>query len=209
MKKHIGWEPFVFDFQQFEENHEIGKEFQDGYNENRKTEWMMNTPFGIVPMDDSMNPFKGFRFWLGHANFDITNKVSREIMACPGIEVYHALTRYRFMIAIGKAFLNEATGSWEEVRIELEKRVCGQHRYLSLIEQIKDKDVLKQVEDLRKEITQPNWGIYVFPNGKIDHYCAETPDEKFEKKLLLYAKAREKSGGILLTSNDVDEPNTK
>jgi hypothetical protein len=62
------------------------------------------TPMGIVPMNENTASSKIFNFWLGHTNFDITKTIASIIEKTDGVETLDIFTRYRFRIAIGKAF---------------------------------------------------------------------------------------------------------
>lgn len=64
----------------------------------------ISTPMGIIPYTENTASSKIFNFWLGHTNFDITNKIASIIGECLGVESLDVFTRYRFRIAIGKAF---------------------------------------------------------------------------------------------------------
>jgi hypothetical protein len=65
---------------------------------------VMATPMGIIPMTENTASGKIFNFWTGHTNFDITLKVAALIEQVSGVETLDIFTRYRFRIAIGKAF---------------------------------------------------------------------------------------------------------
>lgn len=65
---------------------------------------VMATPMGIIPINENTASNKIFNFWLGHTNFDITKKVLSIIEDTQGVETLDIFTRYRFRIAIGKAF---------------------------------------------------------------------------------------------------------
>lgn len=67
---------------------------------------MILTPFGIIPYTENTAAGKIFNFWVGHTNFNITTKIASLIEETPGIETLDVFTRYRFRIAIGKAFMN-------------------------------------------------------------------------------------------------------
>lgn len=67
---------------------------------------MILTPFGIIPYTENTAAGKIFNFWVGHTNFNITAKIASLIEETPGIEALDVFTRYRFRIAIGKAFTN-------------------------------------------------------------------------------------------------------
>jgi hypothetical protein len=62
------------------------------------------TPMGIVPMNENTASSKIFNFWLGHTNFDITKTIASIIEKTDGVETLDIFTRYRFRIAVGKAF---------------------------------------------------------------------------------------------------------
>lgn len=65
---------------------------------------VMATPMGIIPVTENTASGKIFNFWTGHTNFDITPKVASIIEQADGVEALDIFTRYRFRIAIGKAF---------------------------------------------------------------------------------------------------------
>ncbi len=62
------------------------------------------TPLGYVPLTEYTDTFKVFNFWTCHTNFGITKGVEKIIEDCEGVEILHVFTRYRFRIAVGKAF---------------------------------------------------------------------------------------------------------
>jgi len=62
------------------------------------------TPFGILPLTEHTMASKHFKFWVGHANFKLTEDFYKVIGQHPGIETLDILTPYRFRIAVGKMF---------------------------------------------------------------------------------------------------------
>lgn len=62
------------------------------------------TPMGMIPLNDNTASSKIFNFWAGHTNFDITHHISHIIELTEGVETLDIFTRYRFRIAVGKAF---------------------------------------------------------------------------------------------------------
>lgn len=62
------------------------------------------TPMGIIPLHEKTACTKIFKFWIGHTNFNITNPIASTIEKIDGVEILDIFTRYRFRIAIGKAF---------------------------------------------------------------------------------------------------------
>lgn len=65
---------------------------------------VITTPMGIIPLNDNTASNKIFNFWTGHSNFDITANILRIIEDTEGVETLDVFTRYRFRIAVGKAF---------------------------------------------------------------------------------------------------------
>jgi hypothetical protein len=62
------------------------------------------TPMGILPYNEKTSCDKIFNFWVGHTNFSITKEISDILEESIGVETLDIFTRYRFRIAIGKAF---------------------------------------------------------------------------------------------------------
>ena len=64
------------------------------------------TPFGIMPLTEHSLASHHFKFWVGHANFKLTDKVYQVVGNTDGVESLDILTPYRFRIAIGKMFVD-------------------------------------------------------------------------------------------------------
>ena len=64
------------------------------------------TPFGIMPLTEQSLASQHFKFWVGHSNFKLTDKVYNVVGNTPGVETLDILTPYRFRIAIGKMFVD-------------------------------------------------------------------------------------------------------
>ena len=62
------------------------------------------TPMGMIPLNEQTACTKTFKFWIGHTNFTISEKHKNIIENTEGVETLDVFTRYRFRIAIGKAF---------------------------------------------------------------------------------------------------------
>jgi hypothetical protein len=73
-------------------------------NKKSKNIKVMSTPMGIIPITENTASGKIFNFWTGHTNFNITKKVASLIEDTDGVECLDIYTRYRFRVAIGKAF---------------------------------------------------------------------------------------------------------
>jgi hypothetical protein len=84
------------------DEHDFDKNFKN--NLGQKQIKVIATPMGIIPMNENTASGKIFNFWTGHSNFDITKKIAETIEQIDGVECLDIFTRYRFRIAIGKAF---------------------------------------------------------------------------------------------------------
>lgn len=65
---------------------------------------MILTPMGMLPYTEKTACSAIFKFWVGHTNFSITNSIETIINTAKGVETLDIFTRYRFRIAVGKAF---------------------------------------------------------------------------------------------------------
>lgn len=191
----ISWEPYKFDFQKSENDEH---EWLDIEEDDMPT--VMQTPFGVFRVDDSMNPFKRFEFWMGNTNFDLNNTVLKKFERINGIEVLIILTRYRFIVAVGKCF------EFRDVRVDIERELCGKHKVDALIKEIENNDISEHVNNLYKEVSKhPYWAIYVFPNGSIDYIVDDERTNQFVRRQTLYQYAQQISNGVLITSEDEHE----
>jgi hypothetical protein len=101
-------DPYIADYDEQESDDSIDS-VDDEEKENKiisKTQRVkvIATPMGIIPVTDNTMSGKIFNFWIGHTNFDITHKVADIIEKTDGVETLDIFTRYRFRIAVGKAF---------------------------------------------------------------------------------------------------------
>jgi hypothetical protein len=62
------------------------------------------TPMGMIPINERTACTKTFKFWIGHTNFTLSEKCQNVIENTDGVEILDIFTRYRFRVAIGKAF---------------------------------------------------------------------------------------------------------
>lgn len=171
---------------------EDGDQNDSIHNKEIQVQNVMSTPFGFWKVDDTMNPYKQFKMWMGHTNFSITQNVVDTIRGIPGVEVLQVMTRYRFIIGIGELF------DIRNVRTDIENLLkCHKDEN----DMIFDNNVLEQVHELKKQLSKFNqWAIYVFPNGQIDF---STSDEtEFGRQLNLYKQAVDYSNGVLIESEN-------
>ena len=116
IKRKIIWEkwedPFLFpevkeqttnqsDYPDFESAYDDEEEYEQP-NENDAI--ILYSSMGLIPYNEKTPSSKIFNFWVGHTNFDITNSIQELISSVTGVEILDVFTRYRFRIAVAKAF---------------------------------------------------------------------------------------------------------
>lgn len=199
MTKVISWEKYEFEFNQPELDEPEGFDNSDEMDDlsDMDIPVVMNTPFGLFRVDDSMNPFKRFEFRMGHTNFDITPSIMNQIQEVPGVEVLLVSTRYRFIIATGKLF------NFGDVRLAIEREICGKHKSHFLIDEIENETIKEKVNTIHEEVKSSKyWVIYVFPNGSVEYHKSDENSDDFYQNEILLTHASQVSGGILITSEN-------
>lgn len=77
------------------------------------------TQAGAIPFYENTLPSKLFKFWEGHTNFNISQKVAKAVEKTDGVEILDVFSRYRMRIAVGKAFDSR------EVRQDIQNNVLA------------------------------------------------------------------------------------
>jgi len=187
MGKRIVWENHNFEI---DTKSGIVKEDSDDreYDDDKiPTFTVTPTAFGAWRTDDAMHPMKQFKLWMAHTNFSITGKVAKQIESINGVELLRILTKYRFIIGIGKAF------ETDNIKSQIEDTLCDKIE----TDKISNLNIKYRVEKLTKFLSEyKKWAILVFPNGNIEFstnsYHAH--DEVFQ----LYQKIQKITGSILI-----------
>lgn len=174
---------------------------------------LMNTPVGVYEIDNSMNPYRHYKFYICHTNFTIDEETRQTIKNFDGIEILKIISRYRFLIGIGQLFDSV------QVRFDLGNVLCNpdtnndssnsnnSENSSDNIQDVINKVILSDgtrlnelIENLKK---YKRFAIYVFPNGKYDFVCyddASTDEVKTgsEEKITLMLKALQESNGLFI-----------
>lgn len=148
-----------------------------------ESELMVNSPFGMFEVKEAFNPLNHFNFWIGHTDFDIDHKFVSIVNKTIGIEGLKIMSRYRFLIAIGKMF------TMTKVRAALELNL-GILKF--------SPSVLQKKEELTS--SGNDWMMYVYPDLKTFEYTSSS-DKDFYSKIEHINQLNENQSGILLTSN--------
>ena len=80
----------------------------DDYDDTIKSEKnnVLITSMGIIPYNEHTDCCKIFNFWIGHTNFNLSNRAIETLQQIDGVETLDIFTRYRFRVSFGKAFID-------------------------------------------------------------------------------------------------------
>lgn len=191
MNKKIVWEHL-----NYEEPPKDQLDDEDEYNDSPVAEIMdfpafmqeepprlVTTPFGLFHVDDIFNPMKQYVWWIGHTNFNVSPKVINTINNTTGVEWLKVVSRYRFMIAVGKAF------DFSYVRSEIEKNL----EILS--------NTVDEQEDIIQELkaNHSKWAVLYYDD---DTYHVIVDDE-YDDGISELKEFIKHNNGRLVTHNDV------
>jgi hypothetical protein len=77
----------------------------------------------VVSLSDEMTNeahlMSNFDCWMGHANFNLTNDIKKQLSCQDGVEILKVCSRYRFFVGVGKMF------NFRDVRQGIEKTLLG------------------------------------------------------------------------------------
>jgi hypothetical protein len=176
--KTIVWEKEHFDVltnkhsikEELEDNILTDEEMDDFEDERPR---LVSNGVGVFMLHDR-NPVNRMEFWRGYTNFPISERVLKVINDCPGVELITYLSRYTFVIGVGRLF------KFADIRIELENKLCGKHQNEILIKSIPDKDLQEKVTLLKDKISKEgDWTMYIFPNGNITYAVDKGNKEEY------------------------------
>ena len=162
----------------------------DDEDESNDTENLVNTPFGVYRMNDSMNPVKQFNLKMVNTNFPITLRTKIILDNLEGIEVFFPITRYKCIIGIGKIFEEK------DIIENIKKALVGTSNVLLYTSNKLNQNVNDLIEKLNK--TNKYWVMYAFPNGSLE-YSTDTDNYK------LYKEAQALSKGQIIISEKLQE----
>jgi hypothetical protein len=98
---------------QYEEEENGEEEYESEFEED-----IMAVP---VPVPDSfyeqISLITNYDCWLGHANFDITPSIKKDLEKVTGVEVLKICSRYRFFLGVGQMF------NFSDVRKNIEELI--------------------------------------------------------------------------------------
>jgi hypothetical protein len=107
-KPKIIWEKWLdpYGFDEYNIDYENDNSIDTDIEYAQKPNKVLATTMGIIPYNEKTDCCKIFNFWIGHTNFNLSNKIASIISEINGVEVLDIFTRYRFRAAFGKAFID-------------------------------------------------------------------------------------------------------
>lgn len=187
MNKIIAWEDISIKTDLITGLTQLDDDNDDLDEESESPEELITSPFGVFHVRDFFNPMKQYDWHICHTNFNISKDVLEKFRKHSGVEKIVVLSRYRLLVAFGKAFnsLIVKKGIYD---------LFGASPPLS-------KEVLAKKKDL-ESIYGDNWFIYYLDDDDWEA-LSEEDDEEYQEKLLEYRQKQKKYGGIIIT-NETD-----
>lgn len=192
----IQWESFNYEFNQYtneweetesqeevEESHGLEGMSIEDFLGDEEYKAAIQTPWGVFNVTDPFAPYRRFEMWIGNTDFNVSQSFINKVSNIRGIELVKPLSRYTFIIGIGKLF------KFDEVRLSIEM-VGG----VSLT----SSNIPKEVSELISSFGDKKFAIYVYPNKKFD-YTIET-DVDFNSKIENFYEEKRKSYGVILSN---------
>lgn len=148
---------------------------------------LITSPFGVFHIKDFFNPMKQYRWQICHTNFNVSKTVLEVFKKLPGVERIVVVSRYRLLVAFGKAFNI----------LHVKKAI---YKELNASPPISE-DALAKKKDLESIYT--NWYIYYLDEKNWTSYAEDDDIELYKEKLEECRKKQIESGGIIVT-NETD-----
>lgn len=149
------------------------------------------TPFGMFRVNDDMHPFKQFKLWMGHTNFNLSRPIVQIIQQVEGVELLRIISRYRFIVGIGKAFDTLA------VKLQIERSVCGSCNCVATLDSIKDPNVTSRIKKISEYLNKyKRWSMLIFPNGNLE-FTIDT-DPQFDATVAAYNQIKNLTNSIVI-----------
>lgn len=131
-------------------------------------------PMGAIPVHESNLPSKLWNFWMGDTTFDLDEATVAAIEAVPGVEAIDIFSRYRFRIAVGRAFRRA------DVFAAIEKAVQPPPPPAPPAEQGKAEPAKRDPGAALRQIlaaAHPFWAVVELPGKKFKGVGGATADE--------------------------------
>ncbi len=148
------------------------------------------TTFGPDAVRLTAGDKNSLRWWVGHTNFYVSDKVRDVIKSVPGVEILEVFSPYRFRLCPGLNFNSDL------VLRNIERSLCGEATMAGIPAE-HCVDIAKQRIDFLA--SEANWLIYVLPNGKFESYSTKC-EEEFLSMLAKYDEVEKAIGGFIMTA---------
>lgn len=140
---------------------------------------LITSPFGVYRLHDYFNPMKQYDWHIAHTNFNITEKVVEDLSLIDGVELLLPVSRYRFMVAFGKAFNQENVKDLIHLHFKVSPSLSTE-----VEQKIKE---LKQIYEY--------WAVYYLNENTWD-YATESD---YVDKIYIFKRKKIEQGGVLIT----------
>jgi hypothetical protein len=173
-----------------EENNWDGKSLDSDGEEmhmQRRPLVVVHHTLGLIPVSPNSFACEQYNFFMGNTNFEVDKKIQKIISEVPGVEIVDTITRYRFRVAVGKAFnTNEVLQSIDKAVQEEKPR-----RFL-------DGEMAILITNLKA--SNMHFAIYIAPNKKWDFFADKNLDKVKQYVEYKYRETKEMVGGEIVCS---------
>lgn len=154
---------------------------------------VIQTPFGVYPLESMFKPSDRWDCWIGTTNFDITRSVKKRLKKeIPGIEALRILGRYTFCIGVPITFCATI------VRKAIEDEICAysESEVIDEAMQVTVGLVKDQIRDKK------HWSILVRADKEINYIVSDNLDQTYLESLNKLVETKNLFGGIILRGDD-------
>lgn len=154
---------------------------------------VIQTPFGVYPLESMFKPSDRWDCWIGTTNFDITKSIKRTLKRdIPGVEALRVLGRYTFCIGVPITF------SATVVRKSIEDAICvyTESEVIDDITQTTIELIKDQIQDKK------HWSILVTADKEIDYIVSDVLDKRYLDDLSKLVESKNTFGGIILRGDN-------
>lgn len=207
--KRVKWEPWIDPLDSDDTENEIEEEkYNDGYDSNNipqiTQQKVLQTPFGIFPVNILPLGSESFDFWILQTNFEITLEIVRQIESVPGVESLDIFTRYRARVGFPRSGLFDAVKVRAEIAKVITKNLYIPNPIISNVLKLKfSDDFANRINSIIEDVAVKYdfWTIYILPNGHYD-ICTGNSDKELTDHLQTCTQLQEDVGGYLITYKD-------
>jgi hypothetical protein len=161
-----------------------------------------------IPFNPKTDIGKSFQIWIGHTNFNLNADITNALNRFTGVEILRILTRYRFLIGFGKAFLSSPDhdedsknpdSTFDPTR-KIREDINKFFESTKIEEEIYASSIVSENQPIT--IKSKYWAEYILPNGKKKVVVSEEDTPEFQHYMEVLKESQQNVGGSLTSYLD-------